>query len=1191
MTRVRRLASLLTVSLVALVAAPGLAPIAHAGPAATPGFEVDPNSLGALTLFDGSGNVITQGSTLAATPFAPFVQAAVARSSSGDTKATLELASPMMSADPSTWPTSIFGGAEIYPNASAPASLGTSALPLYTGAAADETLGAAVSSLPATQYPGIYQLRIYTSGKGHPIGSTYDSLDLQIDTSGNTWQVIYPVTATATSAASVSPTSPAASGTSETLSATVTPIGLAGTVSFSDGSTALTGTSAYTQSTGSGTLTTTLPSGSHSITATFTPTDTTAITGSSSATPTSYTVNAVPTPTSTTTSTVAVSPSSPAAAGSTETLTATVTPANAAGTVAFTDSGVAVPGTVSFTGGTATLMTTLASGSHSLSAAFTPTDSTAYTTSSSSTATSYTVSATPSSTPFEPDPNSLGSVSLFDGTGNAVTSGASLTVAPFAAYAQGAFARSGTGDTKATLELASPVMSADPSTWPTSIFGASQTYPNAAAPGSLGTSTLPLYTGSPQDETLAAAVAALPATAYPQIYQLRIYTSGKGRPIGSTYDSLDLKIDTTAGTFAVVYPAPSPTSTTTSTVAVSPVSPAAAGTQETLTASVTPSGAAGSVSFTDGGAALTGTVTFTGGTATLMTTLPSGSHTLSASFTPTDATAFGPSSSATGTAYTVNAAASSPTSTTTSTVAVSPMSPAAAGTQETLTASVTPSGAAGSVSFTDGGAALTGTVTFTGGTATLMTTLPSGSHTLSASFTPTDATAFGPSSSATGTAYTVNAAAPSPTSTTTSTVAVSPMSPAAAGTQETLTASVTPSGAAGSVSFTDGGAALTGTVTFTGGTATLMTTLPSGSHTLSASFTPTDATAFGPSSSATGTAYTVNAASTAPPFEPDPNSLGAISLFDGSGNPVTAGNSLTSAPFAAFAQGAVARSGTGDTKATLELASPVQGQDPSTWPTSIFGAAATYPNAAAPGSLGTSSLPLYTGSSADETLSAAVAAIPASAYPQIYQLRIYTSGKGRPVGSAYDSLDLKIDTTAGTFTVVYPAPTMTTTGTSVTGVGVTPTSPAAPGTTETLTASVTPMGVAGTVTFKDNGTTLTGTNGSYSATTGAATLQVVLSIGSHSLFAVFAPSATGYSGSSSMTPTSYTVSAAATTSVALSASPSGSQVTGMPTTLTATVTPAAAGGSVMFFDGSNNIGDLGGDRGRCHLHHHAGGRR
>src|SRR5262245_27644772 len=81
----------------------------------------------------------------------------------------------------------------------------------------------------------------------------------------------------------------------------------------------------------------------------------------------------------------------------------------------------------------------------------------------------------------------------------------------------------------------------------------------------------------------------------------------------------------------------------TTTLAASPASPAPAGTPVTLTATVAPSAAAGSVEFFRGSVSL-GTAPVSGGTATLASvTIPSGTWSLTARFTPANAGLFQPS--------------------------------------------------------------------------------------------------------------------------------------------------------------------------------------------------------------------------------------------------------------------------------------------------------------------------------------------------------------------------------------------------------------------------------------------------------------------------------------------------------------------------------------------------------------------
>jgi hypothetical protein len=85
-----------------------------------------------------------------------------------------------------------------------------------------------------------------------------------------------------------------------------------------------------------------------------------------------------PTVVTATTTTLTATPN-PAITGSTVTLNAAVSPSGAAGTVQFKDGGSNIGAPVTVTGGAASIPTsTLAAGSHSLSAVFTPTDPTSF---------------------------------------------------------------------------------------------------------------------------------------------------------------------------------------------------------------------------------------------------------------------------------------------------------------------------------------------------------------------------------------------------------------------------------------------------------------------------------------------------------------------------------------------------------------------------------------------------------------------------------------------------------------------------------------------------------------------------------------------------------------------------------------------------------------------------------------------
>jgi len=206
-----------------------------------------------------------------------------------------------------------------------------------------------------------------------------------------------------------------------------------------------------------------------------------------------------------------------------------------------------------------------------------------------------------------------------------------------------------------------------------------------------------------------------------------------------------------------------------------------------------------------------------------------------------------------------------PSGPTTATLALS-ASPAGSSTQGdsvTLKASVTPPGATGVVTFYDGAQALGAPRTVSGGSASLSTTsLPAGRHSLSAQFVP-DSSAYTAATSPPA-PYLVNV--PGATATTTA-LAVSPSDTAPEHTPVSLTATVTPAGADGTVQFVDTADGIdtpVGTPVAVGadGTAGLTTTtLPSGRHTLGAVFTPTSTSAYDISASP-GVAYEVTALST-----------------------------------------------------------------------------------------------------------------------------------------------------------------------------------------------------------------------------------------------------------------------------------------------------------------------------------------
>jgi alpha-tubulin suppressor-like RCC1 family protein len=254
----------------------------------------------------------------------------------------------------------------------------------------------------------------------------------------------------------------------------------------------------------------------------------------------------------------------------------------------------------------------------------------------------------------------------------------------------------------------------------------------------------------------------------------------------------------------------------TNTVLASSPNPAVYGQSVTLTATVSPSAATGNVTFQDGGVTL-GAGTLSGGVATFTTsTLTTGAHSITASYAG-DANYNGSASSVLS--QTVNKMS-------TNTVVTSSLNPALYGQSVTLTATVSPSAATGTVTFQDGGVTL-GTGSLSGGVATFTTsTLTTGAHSITASYAG-DAIYNGSTSSVVS--QTVNKIS-------TNTVLTSSLNPSVYGQSVTLTATVSPSAATGTVTFQDGGVTL-GTGSLSGGVATFTTsTLSTGAHSITASY-------------------------------------------------------------------------------------------------------------------------------------------------------------------------------------------------------------------------------------------------------------------------------------------------------------------------------------------------------------------
>ena len=277
---------------------------------------------------------------------------------------------------------------------------------------------------------------------------------------------------------------------------------------------------------------------------------------------------------------------------------------------------------------------------------------------------------------------------------------------------------------------------------------------------------------------------------------------------------------------------------TISTVASS-LNPSTYGANVTLTGTVAPSSATGTLTFKEGSTTL-GTATLGHGSGTLaISTLSVGSHSLTVVYA-------GNSNYNTSTSSTLTQTVNQASTTTTLT---SSLNPSTFGSGVTFTATVSPSAATGTFTFKDGSTTI-GTATVGHGSGTLVTsTLGAGSHSLTAVYGGDSNYLTSTSSAVTQTVNKADAI---------STLASS-LNPSTYGASITLTGTVAPSSATGTLTFKEGATTL-GTATLGHGSGTLsLSTLSVGSHSLTVVYAGNSN--FSTSTSSTLT-QTVNAAST-----------------------------------------------------------------------------------------------------------------------------------------------------------------------------------------------------------------------------------------------------------------------------------------------------------------------------------------
>jgi hypothetical protein len=359
-------------------------------------------------------------------------------------------------------------------------------------------------------------------------------------------------------------------------------------------------------------------------------------------------------------------------------------------------------------------------------------------------------SATGTAPPWAPggvsqDGQAVGGLAFFDASGNPITSG-STQGGPFAAYVVGLVSPRSVPDTTATLFAYVPQLGLTPDNWHSNeALGASPSYPNAAAPGALGTTALPLYTPDPADQTLDGLESDFPNASadpnYNNVYEIRLQTGRAGAGVSVTYDYADIKIDNTTHTWSLLFTPDAPSGTATTSTLGSSATAVNQGDTVTLTDTIAPAAAGGTVQFKDGTTNIGAPVSVTGGVATTTDTLTaSGAHQITAVYTPAALSGFDASTS-----NAVIVTAAHVLANTSVALSANPTN-APAFTATTLTATTTP-GVAGQVKFFDGGAQI-GVANVSAGTASITYSgFAEGPHSVTALFTPTDIADNNPSTS------------------------------------------------------------------------------------------------------------------------------------------------------------------------------------------------------------------------------------------------------------------------------------------------------------------------------------------------------------------------------------------------------------------------------------------------------------
>ncbi|WFR72785.1 Ig-like domain-containing protein [Prescottella defluvii] len=602
------------------------------------------------------------------------------------------------------------------------------------------------------------------------------------------------------------------------------------------------------------------------------------------------------------------------------------------------------------------------------------------------------------------------------------------------------------------------------------------------------------------------------------------------------------------------------------TVALSVPGTALTGAPVTLTANVAPQNATGTVQFKDNGTNIGTPVTVSNGQASVQHTFAtSGAHSITADFAAGSGFV---SSSAPAQTVNVNA----PTSTT-----LQAPASATTGQQVTLSAGVQPAGAVGTVQFKDNGTAIGSPAAVVAGQASLQHTFDAaGSHSITAEF-------LGGAGFAGSTSAAQSVAVSDPDVSTS--LALSAPGSATTGSSVDLTATVSPSNAAGTVQFTDNGSNIGAPVAVVNGVATLPHAFTgAGAHGVGASFTGAEGFANSTAAahevtvsdpdvqtslsvSAPGSATTGSSVDLTATVSPS-NAQGSVQFKDNGvniGGPVVVANGAAVLPHTFNAAGSfqVTADFTGAAGFTNSTAPAhqVTVTDPDV---------TTSLSVSAPGSA-------TTGASVDLTATVS----PSNAVGAV-QFTDNGSNIGAPVavvngvatlphaftGAGAHSVGASFTGAAGFTNSTATAHDMTVSDPDVqTSLSVSVPGSATTGSSVDLTATVSPSNAQGSVQFKDNGAII---GAPVVVVNGAAVLpHSFAGAGAHSITAEF----TGAAGFTNSTAAAHEVTVSdpdVTTS--LSVSVPGSATTGSSVDLTATVSPSNAQGSVQFKDNGAPVG-------------------